>query len=108
MQWMPQVEAVVREFADRNVDLIAVNLEEPPAQVKSTLERHNLAAPVALDRDGVVAARYGVTAIPQTVVIDRTGKVVRVFVGGGKSTIETLKKVLQELSADQPAPQASR
>jgi thiol-disulfide isomerase/thioredoxin len=104
MQAMPQVDGLVREFAERNVELIAVNLEEQPAQIKSALERHKLHPTVALDRDGAVAARYGVTAIPQTVVIDRTGKVVRVFVGGGKDTIEALKKVLQELSADQPAP----
>jgi thiol-disulfide isomerase/thioredoxin len=106
MQWMPQAEAVVREFADRNVDLIAVNLEEAPALVKSTLERHNLAVPVALDRDGVAAARYGVTAIPQTVVIGRDGKVVRVFVGGGKDTAEALRTALQELCPNKLPPPA--
>jgi thiol-disulfide isomerase/thioredoxin len=99
LQSMPLVDGVTREFADRGVELIAVNMEEPPDQVKSMLERHKFKMPVAMDRDGVVAARYSVTAIPQVVVIDREGKVARLFIGGGKDMAESLRKVLKELSA---------
>jgi peroxiredoxin len=95
---MPLVDGVTREFADRGVELVAVNMEEAPEQVKPMLERHKFKMPVALDRDGVAAARYAVTAIPQVVVIDRDGKVARVFIGGGKAMGEALRKVLQELS----------
>jgi len=107
LQTMPLVDGVVREFADRNVEFLAVNLEEPAEQIKAVLERHKLKAPVAMDRDGVVAAKYAVTAIPQTVVIDRDGNVARLFVGGGKKTAESLRTALQELSAAKPAPVAS-
>jgi thiol-disulfide isomerase/thioredoxin len=107
LQSMPLIEGVVREFAGQPVELLAVNLEEQPEQIKSMLERHKLKLPVALDRDGVVAARYAVTAIPQTVVIDRDGKVARVFVGGGKKMAESLRKAIQELSAVKPSPGAS-
>jgi thiol-disulfide isomerase/thioredoxin len=99
MQTMPLIDEVVREFSGRGVELLAVNLEEQPQQVKSTLERHKLQIPVALDREGAVAAKYAVTAIPQTVVIDREGKIARLFVGGGKKTAEALRKALAELSA---------
>jgi thiol-disulfide isomerase/thioredoxin len=104
MQTMPLVDAVVREFAGQQVELIAVNLEEQPEQIKSMLERHKLKIAVALDRDGVVAAKYTVTAIPQTVIIDREGKVARLFVGGGQNTADSLRKALQELSSGKPAP----
>jgi peroxiredoxin len=99
MQSMPAVEDVIREFADRDVELLAVNMEEQPEQVKAIMERHKFKAPVAIDRDGAVAAKYAVTAIPQTVVIDREGKVARLFVGGGKANADALRKALQELSA---------
>jgi thiol-disulfide isomerase/thioredoxin len=104
MQSMPQVDGVVREFAGQQVELLAVNLEEQPEQIKSILERHKLNPAVALDRDGAVAARYGVTAIPQTVVIDQGGKVARLFVGGGPNTAAALRKALQELTSGNPAP----
>jgi peroxiredoxin len=94
---MPLVEAVTREFADKGVELLAVNLEEPQDKVKATLDRQKLAVPVALDRDGVAAGRYAVTSIPQVVVIDRDGKVARLFIGGGKETADGLRSALQAL-----------
>ena len=66
------------------------------------MERHKLKVPVALDRDGVVAAKYAVTAIPQTVVIDREGKIARLFVGGGPKMADALRKAIQELNGDKP------
>ena len=35
IQAMPQIDSVVREFADHNVSLVSVNLEEAPEQIKS-------------------------------------------------------------------------
>jgi len=95
LQAMPQIERVTREFADRGVELIAVNLQETPAQIKAMLERQKLSPLVALDRTGAVAEKYGATAIPQTVVIDREGKVTRLFVGGGPRLGDQLKEALQ-------------
>jgi thiol-disulfide isomerase/thioredoxin len=102
MQSLPLVEEVVREFAGQDVRLFAVNMEEQPDQIKAALERYKMKFPVVLDRDGAVAARYAVTAIPQTVLIDRDGKIARLFVGGGKKTADALRKALEELTADQP------
>jgi thiol-disulfide isomerase/thioredoxin len=106
MQTMPLVEEVVREFAGRGVELVAVNMEEQPAQIKAVLERHKLKLTVVLDRDGIVATKYAVTAIPQTVVIDRDGKVARLYVGGGKNTADSLRKALDELTKHKPAADA--
>jgi len=77
-------------------------MEEQPAEIKSTLERHKLDVPVILDIDGVAAARYSVTSIPQTVVIDREGNVARLFIGGGPKLAEPLRQALKELTDPQP------
>jgi peroxiredoxin len=100
---MPLVEAAAREFADQGVQLIAVNQEETPKQIHSMLERHKLDLTVALDRDGAVSGRYRAVDIPQTVVIDREGNVVRVFVGGGPRAGERIREALRAiLNPDQP------
>jgi peroxiredoxin len=96
---MPQVDRVVNEFKDQNVQLIAINLEEPASHITSTLERHKLQMTVALDRDGVVAARYEAAAIPQTVLIDRDGKVARLFVGGGPHLADHVRDAVRALLA---------
>lgn len=97
IQAMPQIDAVVHEFKERDVELVAVNLQEAPARIKSTLERLKLNPTVALDIDGVVAGRYAATAIPQTVIIDRDGNVSRLFVGGGSDLAGQLRTALQSV-----------
>jgi peroxiredoxin len=91
---MPQVERVTKEFHDRGVQLIAVNLQEDPKQITAMLQRHNLSPTVALDRDGAVAEKYAANAIPQTVVIKGDGTVARLFVGGGPHLGDQLREAL--------------
>jgi peroxiredoxin len=97
LQAMPQVDRVTREFRDRGVRLVAVNLQEAPKQIASMLERHKLSLTVALDRDGAVAEKYAANAIPQTVIVDRDGTIVRLFVGGGPRLGDQLRDALRTL-----------
>lgn len=97
LQTMPQIDKVAKEFADKGVQVMAVNLEEAAPAVTSMFERHKLSMPVALDQDGAVSAKYGVTSIPQTIVIDREGKVVRHYIGGSPKLGEEVTAVLEDL-----------
>ncbi len=100
LQVMPQIDKVTHEFADQGIELFAINLEETPAKVKAALERLKLTTTVALDSNGRVAEKYGATSIPQTVVIDRSGKVARLFVGGGSRFGDQLRTALQAVLSD--------
>jgi thiol-disulfide isomerase/thioredoxin len=99
LQAMPQVEKVAAEFRDQGVRLVAVNLQEAPDTINAMLQRHKLDLTVALDRDGLVAEKYGANAIPQTVVIDRDGNVARLFIGGGPHLGDQLRDALKALPA---------
>ena len=103
MQTMPQVERVTKEFADRGVRLVAVNLQEAPKDIKAVLTRQHLDVTVALDRDGVVAEKYNATAITQTVVIDREGNVARLYIGGGNDFDQRLREALMKLPGLEPS-----
>jgi len=99
---MPQVAAVVREFSDSAVRLIGVNIEESAEIAGSTLDQLRLSVPVALDSDGSVARKYGVTEIPQTVIIDRSGKVARVLIGDKSSFADDLRTALEAITSQSP------
>ena len=65
IQAMPQVEQVTGEFDEKDVQLVAVNLQETPAADQG----HAGAAPaqdarVALDKDGAIAEKYQATRHP--------------------------------------------
>ena len=62
---------------------------------RDALRRLKLSIPVALDRDGKVAEKYGATAIPYTIVIGRNGNVSHVFVGSGPRLQEDLKGAIE-------------
>jgi peroxiredoxin len=105
IQAMPQVEKVTGEFDEKDVQLVAVNLQEAPQQIKAMLERHQLhIARVALDRDGAIAEKYQAHAIPQTVVIGRDGNISRLFVGGGPHLGDQLRDAIKAtLAGEKPA-----
>jgi peroxiredoxin len=108
LQAMPQVDRVTRELKDQGVQLVAVNLQESPRDIKAMMERHKLDMTVALDRDGVVAAKYAANAIPQTVIIDRDGNISRLFIGGGPHFDDQLRDALKAVLAGEKPKDASK
>jgi peroxiredoxin len=95
---MPRIHQVSREYTDAGVEAVFVNIEESEDRVRALLERLELVPTVAMDGDGAFSKQYAVQAIPQTVVIDRDGVVLKVFVGSGEDTEQELIRVLNELT----------
>ena len=108
LETMPDFVRLSGDAAARNVEVVAVNLEETPAQIAAVLKRHQWQLSVALDRDGGVAAKYGVTAIPQTVIIGPDGKVMRHFIGGGPKLFQNIDESLRGLKPGEPPPKPAR
>jgi len=94
-QTLPQIVSTVAKYQDRNVVLLAVNLQESAEAINATLGRLELKMPVGLDRNGAVAEKYAAVAIPQTVIIDGNGTVARLFVGGGPRYGDQLSEAIE-------------
>lgn len=97
MQTLPQLVPAVAKYRDRNVVMLAVNLQETPEAIKAVLSRLQLETNVGLDHNGVVAEKYAAVAIPQTVIIGADGKIARLFVGGGPQYVDQLSAALEAL-----------
>lgn len=106
MQGLPEVDAVTREFKDKNVKLVAINMQEDRSTIDGALERLQINPAVALDIDGATAEKFEVSAIPQTVVIDAEGNVAWLFIGADPNFAEQLRQTLEEL-VKQSRPAAS-
>lgn len=100
MKTLPLVNQVVDIFDPNEVRLVAINIQEAESRAQAAVERLAISAAVVLDRDGDVAASYLASAIPQTVVIDKTGLVRFVFVGGDSELGAKLKDAVNELLDD--------
>ncbi|GAB4385815.1 MAG: hypothetical protein Kow0022_13090 [Phycisphaerales bacterium] len=99
---LPTVTKVTSEYADKGVVFTAVNLREAPDHVRTFMADKKWNFNVAMDSDGAIANLYGVTGIPHSVIIDKTGVVRHVHVGfGGAEQYEAqLRQELDQLLKD--------
>ena len=97
MQTLPAISQAITEYDPQQVAFVAVNLEERREVVGDAVERLKLNMIVALDVDGMTAGSYQATAIPQTVVIDSSGRIADVIIGGGQQAVERIKLTVGEL-----------
>jgi thiol-disulfide isomerase/thioredoxin len=69
------VDDVAKEFADKGLIVLAVDVLEPDQKVKKYLAEHPRSVPVVLTKDTNLAAMYNAQSYPIYVVIDRDGNI---------------------------------
>ncbi len=98
----PSVEAIYRRNRDRGMTVLLVNEGEAAEPVR-VWAGQRFTAPILLDRDGRVGARYGVAAIPTLFIIDQEGRLMYRHGGYGGGLERSLQRILDELLAVAPA-----
>jgi thiol-disulfide isomerase/thioredoxin len=96
---LPKVNEVATKYKDKGVVFYAVNQQEEASIIKEFLAAQKWELPVALDLAGEVGKLYAVEGIPQTVIIDKQGKIQVVHVGAGPDIGEQLVKDLDAVLA---------
>ena len=81
LEFMPIVSEVSTRLAGKGVVAYAVNVGEDRDTASNFVTKIGLTLPVLVDADGSIAESYGAIAIPQTVLIDRDGRIQAVHVG---------------------------
>ncbi len=80
---MPSMEQLYRDFKEKGLILLAINVEENGEQaVSKFLQRTPYSFPILLDKDGIAQNAYGVFRFPESFIIDRDGVVVEKIIGG--------------------------
>ncbi len=75
-QEAPEVERVWKRFRSEGVVVVGIDSKDFSGDARSFMRRYGLTYPVVRDGDGALWGPYGVVAVPETRVIDRTGKYV--------------------------------
>lgn len=78
---MPLLEQHSHEFADENLVILAINLQESVAEVQEFVDEMGLSFPVLLDEDGHVSEQYRIIGYPSTFIIDSTGRIRTIHIG---------------------------
>ena len=78
---LPLLDQVAREHTGQPVAIYAVNIREGRELVSEFSKVNKLSLPILLDDTGLVSDDYGVSEIPQTVIIDRAGRIHTIHTG---------------------------
>jgi alkyl hydroperoxide reductase subunit AhpC len=92
------IEQVQREFKDRGVVVLAVNIQESRETVVKWVRDKGLTSVVLLDRSGNVSAAYRVTATPTVFLIDRDANLVAKAIGTKPWTSKQGRALLMALT----------
>jgi peroxiredoxin len=73
---MPAMERLHRNFRDKGLVVLAVDIQESARTVRPFMRDLKLSFPALLDEDGSVAYMYSVRPVPATYLISRDGRIV--------------------------------
>jgi cytochrome c biogenesis protein CcmG/thiol:disulfide interchange protein DsbE len=88
----PWMNALQAKYRDKGLQIIAVNIDSDPEQVKRFLEKYPADFIVAYDAEGKVAKQYQVKGMPSSYLIDKQGNIHAEHVGfreEDKARVET-------------------
>jgi peroxiredoxin len=79
---MPALGTLAGELGPRGLAVLGVNYKESKPGIEAFVREWKLAIPVLLDKEGHVAERYQVYALPATFIVNRRGMVIGTVLGG--------------------------
>lgn len=89
----PVLEATWRRYRDRGTVVVGVNVQDLTDEAQRFLRETKTTFPQVRDRDNTVYRAYGLTGVPETFFVDRSGRIVRKFPGAVTDPKEWFKTV---------------
>lgn len=78
----PALEAAWQHYRDQGVVVIGINVQDLVPEALRFVRETKTTYPMIRDKDNTVYRAYGLTGLPETFFVDRSGKIVRKFRGG--------------------------
>lgn len=101
---MPSMERLYRKLKDSGLVMMAIDAKESKKEVADFMKEFRLSFPALLDTDGSVSRRYGSVGLPNTYVIDRTGRLIGHKPGARNWATPDTIAFFQRLLGDKAAP----
>lgn len=98
---MPSMEKLYKAFKDKGLEILAVDVREPPEKIKPFWDKYGLTFHSFLDKNGMASLAFGVRGMPATFLIDRRGRVVGSAPGYRDWFTEDAQAVISELLAEE-------
>jgi peroxiredoxin len=94
---LPDLQTVWEAYQAEGVVLLGVAFDDEASPVQEMASRFGVTYPLGLEAGDRISSAYGVTAVPETFVVDQEGRVAYIHIG--PVTGETLRVELDRLLA---------
>lgn len=94
---VPEIEAIRKELAGKNFQVVAVNLDQQPKKALRFLEKHPIGYPSASDPKGRLPKQFGLETMPTSYLIDGEGVIRYVHRGFQRGDGKALRAEIQKL-----------
>jgi cytochrome c biogenesis protein CcmG/thiol:disulfide interchange protein DsbE len=101
-QEAPVLAQVYKEYKGKAVEFVGVGIWDSQSEALKFIDRYGVTYPSGLDGKGIIAIDYGVTGIPEKYFIDRSGVLVKKFIGPMDEA--KLRRVLDEMLNENASP----
>lgn len=97
---MPDLIEMQEKHKDKEFEIIGLNADdETPEEIKAFAEKHKLNYQLGYAHNKLRAEMLKITrlaGIPQSILINREGKLTGVFTGGGKGVVSKMKEAVEK------------
>lgn len=102
---IPALDSLYRQLASRGFRIAAVSVDsDDSAHVRDFIEDYDVAFDVLHDRAGRIQQLYQTTGVPESFLVDRTGRILRIVYGAHPWTSAANRRIVEELLAAEAAP----
>lgn len=96
-QEMPRLNKLYQDFRRAGFVILGVNVDDKRATARRFAQQLSVSFPVVHDSRKQVSQRYGLDAMPYTVIVDRDGKVAQVHRGYRSGVEKQYRDVIHKL-----------
>ena len=101
-QEMPAMERLYRSLPRDRFEMLAISIDDEPSKVAAFVDRYSLTFPILLDPGKRVAERYQTMGVPESLLVDGSGRVVERYVGPREWDAPEYVARIETLFADDP------
>jgi thiol-disulfide isomerase/thioredoxin len=94
---MPAMERLYQSLPRDDFELVAVAIDDNEEDVLAFQERYQLSFPILLDLDQAVYTSYQTMGVPESLLVDRDGRIVERYVGPREWDAVEYKERIREL-----------
>jgi peroxiredoxin len=78
---MPAMQRLYERLPHEHFELVAISIDEEPEKIDAFVERYGLTFPILVDPGKQVATAYQTMGVPESLLVDRGGRIVERYVG---------------------------